>query len=158
MENFNLPPVLWPFAAALFVTAIITAATSLPGFRLTGSSSKQKLLRRIIPSPRETLIPFLSHAQVANLPYPPNLLPGARDVDTLHGTMRIYEWGPEHGRKVLLLHGDTSPAPVLGLIANALVKKGCRVMVFGMSFRMALILVEAAERMNIPTSLSYIHR
>jgi len=44
--------------------------------------------------------------------------------------MRVYEWGPETGRKVLLVHGITTPCVALGSVANALVEKGCRVMLF----------------------------
>ncbi|KAL2046979.1 hypothetical protein N7G274_000997 [Stereocaulon virgatum] len=84
---------------------------------------------KAIPSPRDTLLPFLSEAQAAALPYSPNLLPGARDVDTPYGVMRVYEWGPASGRKVLLVHGDTTPGPMLGPIATALAQKDCRVMV-----------------------------
>ncbi|KAL8699458.1 MAG: hypothetical protein Q9224_001400 [Gallowayella concinna] len=47
--------------------------------------------------------------------------------------MRVYEWGPEHGAKILLVHGDTTPGPMLGPIAKALVDKGCRVMIIGLS-------------------------
>lgn len=84
-----------------------------------------------IPSPRSTLLPHLSEAQASALPYPPNLLPGARDVDTPYGSMRIYEWGPEDGRKVVMIPGDTSPAPVFGRISKGLVHQGFRVMVIG---------------------------
>ncbi|KAK0513359.1 hypothetical protein JMJ35_004345 [Cladonia borealis] len=66
---------------------------------------------RVISSPRETLIPSLSESQAAALPYPPNLLPGARDVKTPY------------------VHGDTTPAPILEPIAAALVQLGCRVMI-----------------------------
>ena len=52
---------------------------------------------------------------------------------TLYGTMRVYEWGPEHGDKVLLVHGDTTPVPMLGPIARALVQAGRRVMLVGKS-------------------------
>ena len=44
------------------------------------------------------------------------------------GTIRVYEWGPEKGRKVLLVHGISTPCVSLGGIANALVEKGCRVL------------------------------
>ncbi|KAL9114549.1 MAG: hypothetical protein Q9227_001630 [Pyrenula ochraceoflavens] len=84
---------------------------------------------RAIPSPRSTLLPHLSEAQASALPYPPNLLPGARDVDTFYGSLRVYEWGPENGRKVLMIPGDTSPAPVFGRIAEALVEKSFHVMI-----------------------------
>ncbi len=45
-----------------------------------------------------------------------------------YGTIRVYEWGPENGRKVLLVHGISTPCLALGGVANALVEKGCRVM------------------------------
>lgn len=52
---------------------------------------------------------------------------------TPYGTMRVYEWGPEEGKKVVVIHGDTTPAPMLGPIAEVLVKRGCRVILFGKS-------------------------
>lgn len=44
--------------------------------------------------------------------------------------MRVYEWGPEDGRKVLLIHGISTPCIALGGIAHALVERGCRVMIY----------------------------
>ncbi|KAF2205957.1 alpha/beta-hydrolase [Delitschia confertaspora ATCC 74209] len=84
----------------------------------------------IIPSPRETLFSQLSQKEIENLPYPPDALPGARDVDTPYGSIRVYEWGPEDGRKVLLIHGISTPSIALGPLAHKLVEKGCRVMMF----------------------------
>ncbi|KAM0256509.1 hypothetical protein ACHAQJ_004920 [Trichoderma viride] len=63
-------------------------------------------------------------------PYPPELFPGGRDVDTVYGTIRVFEWGPEDGDKVLLLHGIGTPCIALGEMAWELVKKGYRVMLF----------------------------
>jgi pimeloyl-ACP methyl ester carboxylesterase len=40
----------------------------------------------------------------------------------------VYEWGPEKGRKVLLVHGISTPCVSLGGVANALVETGCRVL------------------------------
>jgi hypothetical protein len=31
-----------------------------------------------------------------------------------YGTIRVYEWGPEKGRKILFLHGITTPCVALG--------------------------------------------
>ena len=98
-----------------------------------------------VSSPRDTLIPFLSSDQANALPYPPNFLPGARDVDTFYGTMRVYEWGPEHGDKVLLVHGDTTPVPMLGPIAQALVQAGCRVMLVGKFFSLIVHVIISAS-------------
>lgn len=95
------------------------------------SPTKPERPVRAIPSPRTTLLPQLSEAQAAALPYPPNLFPGARDVDTLYGSLRVYEWGPEDGEKVVMIPGDTSPAPVFSHISQALVNRGYRVMIVG---------------------------
>lgn len=63
--------------------------------------------------------------------YPPNALPGGRDVQTFYGRMRVYEWGPPDGEKVLFVHGDATPSLVFSKIAQALVDVGFRVMLFG---------------------------
>ncbi|KIX06983.1 uncharacterized protein Z518_04959 [Rhinocladiella mackenziei CBS 650.93] len=81
-------------------------------------------------SPRATLLPTLSESEKAQLPYPPDVLPGVRDVDTPFGSIRVYEFGPEDGRKVLLVHGISTPAIALGAVAHALADNGCRVMLF----------------------------
>ena len=38
--------------------------------------------------------------------------------------------GAEDGRKVLFIHGLTTPALVIGTIADTLAQRGCRVMIF----------------------------
>jgi pimeloyl-ACP methyl ester carboxylesterase len=63
-------------------------------------------------------------------PLPLDVLPGARDVQTPYGSIRVYEWGPEDGPKVLLVHGITTPCISLGGLAHAFVDRGCRVMLF----------------------------
>lgn len=68
----------------------------------------------IIPSPRETQLPYLSPSEKAKLPYPPDVLPGARDIPSPYGSLRVYEWGPEHGRRVLMVHGISTPSIALG--------------------------------------------
>ncbi|KAK5084073.1 hypothetical protein LTR70_008053 [Exophiala xenobiotica] len=89
----------------------------------------------IRPSPRKTLLPNLTEAERLNLPYPPDALPGARDVDSPYGTFRVYEFGPEDGRKVLLVHGISTPCLALGGVAHTLAEKGCRVMLFDLPGR-----------------------
>ncbi|KAI1445805.1 Alpha/Beta hydrolase protein [Annulohypoxylon stygium] len=81
-------------------------------------------------SPRATLIPFISAEEAAEMAYPPDALPGARDVETPHGTMRVYEWGPADGQKVLFVHGDATPCLIFSKIAQGLVDAGYRVMLF----------------------------
>ncbi|KIV94177.1 hypothetical protein PV10_01966 [Exophiala mesophila] len=85
---------------------------------------------QVLPSPRSTLLPTLSTDELSKLPYPPDVLPGARDVDTPYGSIRVYEFGPEDGRKVLLVHGISTPSIALGSVAQHLVDNGCRVLLF----------------------------
>lgn len=74
--------------------------------------------------------PALSPEQNSEHPLPSDVLPGARDVATPYGSIRVYEWGPEDGQKLLFLHGITTPCIALGGVAHALVDRGCRVMLF----------------------------
>lgn len=98
---------------------------------LTAPSAKPKKIK-IIPSPAETLLPGLEVKDLKELPYPPHALPGSRDVQSPYGSIRVYEWGPEDGDKVLLIHGISTPSIALTDLAYKLVRKGCRVMLFGM--------------------------
>lgn len=93
-------------------------------------SQLTSLSRDSIPSPLTTQLPGLTTSQIAALPYPPDLYPGARDVQTSYGVMRVYEWGNESGRKVMLVHGDATCAPLWKRVADRLAK-GCRVIVLG---------------------------
>ncbi|KAK1758641.1 hypothetical protein QBC47DRAFT_358472 [Echria macrotheca] len=85
---------------------------------------------KLIKSPVSTQLPHLSEADLAELPYPSDILPGARDVDTPYGHIRVFEWGPAEGEKVLLMHGISTPCIALGHLAEELVSRGCRVMLF----------------------------
>lgn len=89
----------------------------------------------ILPSPLKTgsgLSAASSNSSTSSktLVYHPDLLPGARDVDTPYGSIRVYEFGPETGEKVLFVHGISTPCVTLMPIANALVERGYRVMLF----------------------------
>ncbi|CAC9892118.1 unnamed protein product, partial [Aureobasidium pullulans] len=85
---------------------------------------------RIIDSPLPYIRKNLTKQQQDRLPYAPDALDGARDVATPFGSIRVYEWGPEDGRKVLLVHGISTPCIALVGLAEELVTKGCRVMLF----------------------------
>lgn len=86
---------------------------------------------RIIDSPLPLIQKTLTIEQQKKLPYAPDALEEARDVPTPFGSMRVYEWGPREGKKVLLIHGISTPCIALGGLAEELVKRGCRVMLFG---------------------------
>ena len=69
--------------------------------------------------------------QLATCAYPPTSLPGARDIETPYGSIRTYEWGPTTGRKILFVHGISTPCIALAGLAQELVEQhGCRVLLF----------------------------
>ncbi|KAK5990312.1 hypothetical protein PT974_08579 [Cladobotryum mycophilum] len=72
----------------------------------------------------------VSEEELKGMVYHPDSFPGARDVETPYGTIRVYEFGPEDGEKVLLVHGISTPCIVLSRLANGLAERGSRVMLF----------------------------
>ena len=119
-----------------FTLTVVSSLTFIVFYRFLSlrlaSPGSPRSSRIVIPSPRTTLLPYLSETQLTNLPYPPDIFPGARDVETPYGVMRVYEWGPRDGRKVVLVHGDSTPAPIFLPMAKELVPNGCRVLLYGM--------------------------
>ena len=115
--------------------AVMAAALGLAGFALTRTlrptARKAPYARKAIASPLSSLLPQLSESQVARLPYPPDFFPGARDVCTPYGQMRVYEWGPAAGKRIVMVPGDTTPAPIFGIIARSMVERGFRVLILG---------------------------
>lgn len=79
-----------------------------------------------ISSPRK----YVDNEAAEGLAYPPDILPGARDVQTPYGSVHVFEWGPEDGEKVLLMHGIGTPCVALADLATRLVERGYRVMLF----------------------------
>lgn len=93
----------------------------------------------IIPSPRKTSLTKLTTKEIEDLPYPPDAYPGARSLETPFGTQQIFEFGPKDGRKVLYVHGISTPCVAMGGLAHGLVDKGCRVMLFDLPGKQAVL-------------------
>ncbi|EMC94509.1 hypothetical protein BAUCODRAFT_73833 [Baudoinia panamericana UAMH 10762] len=111
-------------------TPILTYYTARALWTVLSSSHPRERNPKIFVSPRKSL-QLLSAQELDDLPYPPDALPGARDVDSPYGNIRVYEWGPEDGRKVLFVHGITTPCIAFAGLAKRLVDgHGCRVMLF----------------------------
>ena len=62
-------------------------------------------------------------------------MPVFRRVDQ-YGNIRVYEFGPEDGRKILFIHGISTTCMTLQDVARPLAEKGCRVMLFVSSLPM----------------------
>ncbi|KAL0940599.1 Lipase 1-like protein 1 [Colletotrichum truncatum] len=110
--------------------ALATSSYLLLGPTTTVTPSPGKDRRKTVKSPKWTVLPTLSTLGRDELPYPPDILPGARDVATPYGNLRVYEWGPDDGERVLLLHGIGTPGLALEGTAIEFVNRGWRVMTF----------------------------
>ncbi|KAL1840842.1 hypothetical protein VTJ49DRAFT_7685 [Mycothermus thermophilus] len=124
-------------AATLGVSAALILSTIHDDDNTTYSAKTGKKKKKIatkkqtsIPSPLTTHLPHLTLSERSALPYPPDLLPGARSVPTPYGTIHVFEFGPLDGPKVLLLPGISTPCISLAALAESLVARGCRVMLF----------------------------
>lgn len=62
--------------------------------------------------------------------YPSNFYPGGRTIPSPYGDIRLYEFGPKDGRKVLFIHGITTPCPVFKGILSKMTDAGFRVCTF----------------------------
>jgi hypothetical protein len=112
--------------ALIVGTTVVTTVTLLAALRSVFYPTRQKHHA----SPLHALLPRLPRSELEKLEYKPDAFPGARDVPTPYGSVRVYEWGPETGRKVLFIHGITTTCQTMTLLAHGLVAKGCRVMLF----------------------------
>lgn len=110
--------------------AVLTAAACLSAYLLVRPAlgpPKPKISTAARAPSSKTVVT----AEFDKVPYPADTFPGGRDVVTPYGTMRAYEWGPEEGDKVVIMHGIGTPCIAMGDMAREFVSKGNRVMVFG---------------------------
>jgi pimeloyl-ACP methyl ester carboxylesterase len=98
--------------------------------QLRRNQRRDENLRAVTASPLEKAYATLSSKSSQKLIYTPDFLPGGRNVSTPYGQCRAFEFGPENGPKVLLIHGISTPCISVAYLARQLVKKGCRVLLF----------------------------
>ena len=59
--------------------------------------------------------------------------------------MRVYEWGPEDGEKILFIHGISTSCMTVSKLAQAMVDRGHRVMIFVSSYRIERLLTVSEQ-------------
>ncbi|PWW80275.1 alpha/beta-hydrolase [Tuber magnatum] len=123
LSTLRPPPASGPLVIGLTTT---TAAAILAFFALRPPAIPPS---SVIPSPRE-LLGDLTDKEKDYLPYPPDVLLGGRWVDTPYGVIRVYEFGPAKGKRVVFVHGISTPCPVARDLLWDLVGRGCRVLTF----------------------------
>ena len=112
-----------PFIAA-------SGASFAIGIALQSLITKGRPELTTLHAPPRSIAGVASNENGYGHPLPTDVLPGARDVVTPYGTIRVYEWGPEYGPKVAFVHGITTPCIALGGLAHALADRGFRVLLF----------------------------
>ncbi|ODA83921.1 hypothetical protein RJ55_02438 [Drechmeria coniospora] len=113
--------------------AILAVAACLSLYLYIRPALRDRPVQRkfVTSGARESSTQAASHPQtVDGLPYAPDVFPGGREVESEYGTIKVFEWGPEAGEKVLLMHGIGTPCIALGDMAKEFVRRGCRVMLF----------------------------
>jgi hypothetical protein len=120
------------FWLSTIIGSIILSATGFYFAKLTTIWTRRKPQALILRSPLATYSRSNSEDSskliTKDNPYPLDSFPGGKNVESPYGTMRVYEWGPETGRRVLLIAGVTTPAVAFAKLAPRLVSDGCRVM------------------------------
>ncbi|KAF7191323.1 Serine hydrolase-like protein [Pseudocercospora fuligena] len=109
------------YVAVKLVSQLLTATTTpaVPA----GPRIYRAPCRRLLTPDEEWTIPS------------PDAFPGGRDIDTPYGNIRAYEWGPENGRKIMFVHGISTPCIALAKVAKLLVRKRCRVLLWDLPGR-----------------------
>ncbi|KAI1340409.1 alpha/beta-hydrolase [Xylariaceae sp. FL0016] len=123
---FSAPSESRTTTTAIIATTVVTTVTFISLVRFSLWPRKRPIIRGALTSS----IPNLSKTALDDVAYKPDHFLGARDVATPYGNIHVFEFGPENGRKVLLLHGISTSCMTLKDIALPLAEKGCRVMLF----------------------------
>ncbi|KAI2473587.1 alpha/beta-hydrolase [Annulohypoxylon bovei var. microspora] len=111
-------------------TVVLTATVATTAWLSVKFILRHRTKELFVPSPSTTVLPGLKGQEAADLPYSLNALPGGRDVITPYGSIRVYEWGPEGGERVLFVHGISTPVVALGDLGHEFADMGYRVMLF----------------------------
>jgi len=157
MQHIDLTPYVPSSRLSLIFSAGAASVIALVAYQSYSKSVQRARAKKVFSSPRDVVVSKLSEVEKNALPYPPDVLPGARDVDSPYGKVRVYEFGPEKGRKVLLVHGISTPCLSLGAVAQKLADRGCRVMLFGKFdlYYHHRFLCSHCSFLNVPLSIKF---
>ncbi|KAI7827662.1 Alpha/Beta hydrolase protein [Gamsiella multidivaricata] len=114
-------------AAGVSVAAAASAALAVLGARKVYKS---------LTAERGCTLPSLravtSHSAIA---YPEDYYPGGSYADLSFGETHYFLFGPEDGKKVVFVHGLSTPASVYDKVARHMANNGCRVLLYDLYSR-----------------------
>ncbi|KAF9997643.1 hypothetical protein BGZ79_008650 [Entomortierella chlamydospora] len=96
----------------------------------------RKLYKAIIADKDVTLpsLGRLNHS-LRESAYPDDFYPGGAYANLTFGETRYYLFGPTDGKKVVFVHGLSSPSPVYDSVARYMADHGCRVLLYDLYSR-----------------------
>ena len=121
---------MWGPMVIASTAAIITSFSNAPTPTSSSNCARYRMESWAFYSWYPASLAITSPSRCATLIFK-SFLGGSGRWDSLWNDAGPYEMGAVDGRKVHLLHSDTTPGPILGPIADNLVKKGCRAMTIG---------------------------
>ncbi|KAF9418004.1 hypothetical protein BGZ94_009814 [Podila epigama] len=111
-------------AAFLTASAAASAILAIGAKKVYNSVTAERGL--VLPSLR-VLPPEVSKSSA----YPEDYYPGGAYADLTFGETHYFLFGPEDGKKIVFVHGLSTPASVWSKVARHMADNGCRVLVYG---------------------------
>jgi predicted alpha/beta-fold hydrolase len=103
-------------SSSIMLSKIAAASVVVIGLLLATSSGKEKPLASLRANPS----PF----------YPTSLYPNSTSVESPYGFVQYALFGPEHGEKIVFVHGYSCPSPIFEKISKGLAEDGYRVLTY----------------------------
>ncbi|KAG0313524.1 hypothetical protein BGZ99_008834, partial [Dissophora globulifera] len=119
-------------AASVSILSVAAAASAVVA--VIGANAAVKSLAaqrgRTLPSLRG-----VTPHTTSNCAYPEDYYPGGNYADLSFGETHYFEFGPEDGKKVVFVHGLSTPTSVYNKIARHMANSGCRVLLYDLYSR-----------------------
>ncbi|KAF9134873.1 hypothetical protein BGW39_005588 [Mortierella sp. 14UC] len=94
-----------------------------------------KRIYSAISAHRGLALPSLRAANLLKCAYPEDYYPGGQYAELSYGETHYFMFGPEDGKKVVFVHGLSTPASVYNGVARHMAANGCRVLLYDLYSR-----------------------
>jgi len=103
-------------SSSTMLSKVAAASVVIIGLLLATSSGKEKPLASLRANPS----PY----------YPTSLYPNSTSVESPYGFVQYALFGPEHGEKIVFVHGYSCPSPIFEKLSKSLAEDGYRVLTY----------------------------
>ncbi|KAG0278114.1 hypothetical protein BGZ95_004709 [Linnemannia exigua] len=88
-----------------------------------------------VTAQRGQALPSLRAANLLKSAYPEDYYPGGEYAELSYGETHYFLFGPEDGKKIVFVHGLSTPASVYNGVARHMADNGCRVLLYDLYSR-----------------------